>query len=130
MSGCRWVWLDANGNINRHRAQCFMFFNGNVLVGDWENGNLYVLDPTVYTDFDGPILRRKTFLHMLGPEYERVSYLSFDADIEVGNTETDDPLLEPVINLSWSDDRGKTYSNPVQQGFGLQGDYLTVSILE
>src|SRR5882762_515961 len=121
----RWAWLDDNGNINRHRANTFMFFNNNVMIGDWETGKLYILDPAIYTDFDGPILRRKTFLHMVGAEYERVGYTSFDADIEVGNTNTDDPALEPQLSLSWSDDRGKTYGNPVQQGFGLQGDYLT-----
>lgn len=120
----RWAWLDGNGNINRHRTQCYMFFGGRNIGGDWESGKLYTLDPEAYDDFGGPILRRKTFLHMVGPEYNRITYNSFDADIEVGNVETDDADLEPKLNLFWSDDRGKTYGNPVEQGFGLQGDYL------
>lgn len=121
----RWSWLDENGNINRHRAQCFMFFDNQNIIGDWETGKLYILDPEVYTDFGGPILRRKTFLHMVGQDYERVIYNSFDADIEVATNAIDDPNLEPMMTLSWSDDRGRTYGNGVQQGFGLQGQYLT-----
>ncbi len=122
----RWSWLDENGNLNRHRANTFGFFNGQNMVGDWENGKIYILDPEVFTDLEteGPILRRKTFLHMVGPNYERVIYKSFDADIECGTSNVNDPDNPPVMNLSWSDDRGKTYGNPVPQSFGLQGEYL------
>lgn len=128
----RWTWLDENGNINRHRANTFAFFNKNNLIGDWETGKLYVLDPNVYTDLkndgdnEGPILRRKTFLHMVGNDFERVNYIAFDADIEVGTSTSNDPDNPPMINLFWSDDRGKTYGNAVQQSMGLQGEYLTV----
>ncbi len=125
----RWCWLDGNGVLNRHRAQCFAFFNDQVMIGDWETGKIYILNPEVYTDLEteGPILRRKTFLHMVGPEFERNTYPSFDADIEVATTNVDDENdpNAPLIDLSWSDDRGKTYGNPVQQSMGLQGDYLT-----
>lgn len=121
----RWSWLDENGNINRHRANTFMFFNNQNMIGDWETGKIYILDPEVYTDFDGPILRRKTFMHMVGPEYNRIVYNSFDADIEVATTDIDDPDLEPMMTLYWSDDRGRTYGNGIEQGFGLQGQYLT-----
>lgn len=119
----RLAWLDDNGNINRHRANCFMFYNNQNMIGDWENGNIYILDPSVYNDFGGPILRRKTFLHMVGNKYERVNYLNFTADVEVATS--DDPENIPPISLSWSDTRGKTYGNPVEQSLGLQGQYLT-----
>lgn len=121
----RWCWTNENGNLNRHRANCFMFFNDQNMIGDWETGKIYILDPTISNDFGGPITRRKTFFHMVGDKYERVNYIDFDADIEVATTNIDNPDEEPLIDLSWSDDRGKTYGNPVQQGFGLQGQYLT-----
>lgn len=121
----RWCWLDGDGDLNRHRSNTFMFFNNQNMYGDWENGNIYILDPEIYNDFGGPILRRKTFFHMVGSDYERITYRSFDADIEVATTSEDNPDLEPQISLSWSDDRGKTYGYPVQQGFGLQGKNLT-----
>jgi hypothetical protein len=34
----------------RHRSNCQANFNGEVIVGDWENGNLYAYDPTIHTD--------------------------------------------------------------------------------
>lgn len=121
----RWSWLDENGNINRHRANCAMFFNGNNVVGDWENGQLYILNPNIYTDFDGPIMRRKTFAHMIQGDYQRVMYNSFDAYIQVGTQAEPDPDNIPTVDLSWSDNGGITYGNPVPQGFGEGGDYLT-----
>lgn len=127
----RSCWSDTNGVKNRYRSQCYTAFNNQVLGGDWEDGTLYVIDPNIYTDFGGPIVRTKTFLHMVGPEYERINYISFDADMLAGTTDVTavdveaDPNLEPQVSLSWSDDRGKTYGNAVPQSMGLQGEYLT-----
>ena len=45
-------WQD--GQFTRHRSNCQVFFNSDVVVGDYENGNLYAFDPTVYSD-DGQI---------------------------------------------------------------------------
>lgn len=120
-----WTWTDNNGDLNRHRANTFMFFNGANMIGDWETGNIYVLDSNVYQDFGGPITRIKTFLHMVGNDFEQVHYKYFDADIQCATTDIDDPNLAPQIFLSWSDDRGKTYGNPVGQSFGLQGENET-----
>ena len=36
--------------FRRHRSNCQANFAGEVLVGDWENGSLYALDPEVYDD--------------------------------------------------------------------------------
>lgn len=121
----RWSWLDENGNVNRHRALCFMLFNGVNMIGDWENGNIYILNPNVFDDFGGPILRRKTFMHIVGNNFERIVYNSFDADIEAATQDPPDPDNAPDINLSWSDDRGKTYGYSVAQSFGQGGAYLT-----
>ncbi len=34
----------------RHRSNCQANFAGQVLVGDWENGNVYAFDPEIYSD--------------------------------------------------------------------------------
>ena len=123
-----WNWTDNNGNLNRPRANCCMFVYGSVVVGDWQNGRLLKLDPDVYTDVDvdrtpQPITRIKTFPHQIGAEFERVTYNSFDADMEAG---TDPNMAEtPLVFLSWSDDRGVTFQNPVPQTIGQTGQYLT-----
>lgn len=122
----RWASLSPDdGSLSRHRANCAMYFNKQLVIGDFANGKLYTLSLQVYTDDGAAILRRKTFLHMLGNNFERVSYKNFDADCEVG---TQDPtiLTDPLIRLSWSDNRGKTYGFPVEQSLGRGGEFSTV----
>lgn len=123
-----WNWVDGNGKLNRHRANCCMFAFGFVLVGDFENGRILKLNPNTYTDYfpatpTGPITRIKTFAHITGGEYERITYKNFDADITVGTIA--DEEADPEIFLSWSDNKGVSYGNPVEQSIGLTGEFLT-----
>jgi hypothetical protein len=53
----KWLWVDDNNVYHRHRSNCSAFFQGLVLVGDWQNGLIYQLDPTNYTD-NGNLIRR------------------------------------------------------------------------
>lgn len=120
----QWAYTDSNGNLNRHRANCCCFAYGKNLIGDWQNGNLYSLDPNAYTDNGQPISRIRSFPHLIN-DGKRVTYDSFIADIQVGTeprTTTDNP---PMISLRWSDDRGATYGNAVEQPMGSGGQYLT-----
>jgi hypothetical protein len=39
-----------NGNFTRHRSNCQMAYNGEVIVGDYENGNIYSFDLDVFAD--------------------------------------------------------------------------------
>ena len=41
-----------NGDFGRHRSNCQVAFNNEVLVGDYQNGNLYAFDLEVYADFN------------------------------------------------------------------------------
>lgn len=146
-----WVWIDDNGTEHRHRASCGAYAYNTLVVGDWQYGTLYALDPAVYTDAGQPIIRRRTFPHMID-DMDRVSYSQFVADMEVGSsvdTTAGDPvyrLLEspadgwglgglltaptltdtsPQVSLRWSDDRGVTWGNPLSQTMGATGQYLT-----
>ena len=38
------------GAFTRHRSNCQMFYNNEVIVGDFENGNIYGFDLDVYSD--------------------------------------------------------------------------------
>jgi len=118
-----WNWCDENGNLLRPRANCCMFAYNALLVGDWENGKLLKLTLEASTDEDSPIVRIRTFPHSTNNN-NRVSYKNFQADMEVGTIA--DQEAEPMVSLSWSDDKGKTYGNPVEQSLGVTGDYLAV----
>ena len=42
-----------NGDFTRHRSNCQMSFNNEIVVGDYENGNIYAFDLDVYADNGG-----------------------------------------------------------------------------
>lgn len=116
------AWTDSQGNLNRHRTNCAANVYGQIAVGDWENGNLYSFNLTNNTDFGGPITRIRAFPHSVN-ESNRIAYTSFTADMEVGQSTV--PADDPMISLRWSDDRGATYSNALEQSLGRTGQYLT-----
>ncbi len=139
------VWIDDDGNERRHRANCAAFAYGVNVVGDWETGQLSALDPQVYTDNGRPMVWERGFPHLVD-DGNRVSYPGFALDLEAGSalgfasSTKDLPMrlqdgtslgfIGTVgvdagyeIALQWSDDRGRTYSNPVSQRSGT-GEYL------
>lgn len=124
-----WSWLNPeDGSRNRHRIQSAFFAFGMNLITDWETGEILELDPDVYTDRNSPIIRTRTFMHLLSEKFARITYQSFDADMEAGTTpqvDVDEGEELPQVLLSWSDDRGKTFGNAIPQTMGNQGEYLT-----
>lgn len=104
---------------------------GKIVVGEASTGALYQLTAASQTDVNStPITRIRSFPHLLN-SLKRVSYSQFIADMAVGEddgTMTGDGSSSanpPVVSLRWSDDRGRTYGNYVQQSLGAVGQYLT-----
>jgi hypothetical protein len=95
-----WLWLDGSGNEHRSRCNCaYPMDTGNaVLAGDWQNGNLYWIDPTNQTDNGQPIKRQRSWPHVLN-DGKRVFHRQFAADFETG---MDGPLppTQPQTILS------------------------------
>jgi hypothetical protein len=60
----KWLWTDTENNYHRHRSNCASVFQGYVVVGDWENGNLYQLDQSNYTDNNRTIRRLRRAPHI------------------------------------------------------------------
>ena len=147
------VWLDSNGVEHRHRGISAAYAYGKNLVQDWQTGQIYAFDLNTYTDNGAPIIRRRGFPHM-GNNGNRVFYRQFIADMEVGrdpNTQIDvalgpdvvadtglAPDVVPVflgadtayqtipgkVYLRYSDDRGATWSDPIDDDLGATGEYL------
>jgi hypothetical protein len=116
------TWTDNNGQENRIRANTCASAYGTVVVGDWENGNLYEYDLTAYTDDGSPIVRRRGFpdiqLENRRTEHARIV---FDMDVgDSGDTLTTDG---PMINLRYSDNRGETFGNPLVYSIGSTGQF-------
>ena len=144
------AWSDANGNLHRHRANCCTFAYGQNVIGDWQNGNIYSLDPNVFTDNGRPIQRIRSFPHMIA-DGKRVMYQSFVADMQVGtlagtvksgsghgsafnlgfslgwgsDQTAMDPSDEPLLTLRWSDTRGASWGEPLTASIGAAGEFDT-----
>tara|TARA_R110000868_G_scaffold143298_1_gene361354 strand:- start:10822 stop:12390 length:1569 start_codon:yes stop_codon:yes gene_type:complete len=153
------VWVDENGQENRHRAACAAFAYGKNVCADWETGDLYEFDLNVTTDNGDPMYYRRGYPHMMD-DGRRVIYPGFVLDVQAATSPytvdqpgpfpllagpggvggapsidagpVEDALLSgpapvsnpPIVWLRWSDDRGRTWSNPVAQSLGATGQYL------
>jgi hypothetical protein len=75
-----------SGAFTRHRSNCQMAFNNNVVVGDFENGNIYAFDLEKYSD-NGSVqkwLRSWRALPTGQNNLKRTAQHSLQLDIEAG----------------------------------------------
>lgn len=117
------AWCDDNGNLLRHRMNCCAYAYNKNFIGDWQNGRIYILDPEIGDDYGHPIVRLRSFPHMI-QDGDRVIYNNFIVDMQTG-TALNSTFEPAVLSLRWSDDKGVTYGNAVLQSMGEEGDYLT-----
>lgn len=122
------AWADSNGILHRSRALYQAYAYNTNVVQDWETGALYEYDLNNYTDNGAPIVRVRTFPHLVNG-LNRVEYSRFIADISCGQGGTSpdiDPLvLGPRVSLRYSDDRGNTWTSPTTRSMGAIGEYKT-----
>ena len=105
-----------NGNFTRHRSNCQMAYNSEIVVGDYANGNLYAFDLDVYAD-NGSVqkwLRSWRALPTGQNNLTRTAHHSLQLDCESG------------VGISGSDYTDPTYLI-TESGFFLtteSGDFL------
>jgi len=134
------AWTDGDGNLNRDRGMSCASIYGLNVVGDWENGKIYALDPTLYLDEVGtvpsPLTCVKGFPHlfemrgsggpfMLPTDNKRIQFHRFIADIECGQGLVAVDGTAAKIGLRTSRDRGYSFSETVLQSTGELGAYGT-----
>lgn len=115
-------WIDSNGAEHAHRANCMFACRDLIVCGDRQSGAIYALDPGTYTDNGTPIKRQRAWPHQIAG-LNRVTYQKFLLDVACGQAA--DQALDPQIFLDWSDDRGRSFGNPLAQSLGKTGRYLT-----
>ena len=127
----KWLYCDNQNNYQRHRSNCSAFFQGSVLVGDWENGQIYRLDPDNYTD-NGQHIRRMRRCPHLVTDFQRQYFdelqIQFQPGVGLQGIETfplgdNDIGINPQAMLRWSNDGGSTWSNEHWAGIGKVGKY-------
>ena len=114
-----------NGEFTRHRSNCQCNFGGNIIVGDYENGNIYTLDLDVYADNGGiqKWLRSWRALPSGQNNLKRTAHHSLQLNCESGVGLNDGQGSDPQAMLRWSDDGGHTFSNEHWSPMGKIGAY-------
>lgn len=115
-------WL--NNNFTRHRGDCQMSFNGEIVIGDYLAGAIYAYDPTVYTEA-GSVqkwLRSWRALPTGQNDLKRTTQHSLQLDCESGvGLDGTGQGVDPQVMLRWSDDGGHTWSNEHWKSMGRIG---------
>jgi len=147
----KWLWVDNLNVYHRHRSNCSAFFQGIVLVGDWQNGQIYQLDPTNYTDNGQTIRRLRRAPHLvtdLQRQYFDEMQIQFQPGVGLtgnatsaysptsaiagyavaglavcGQATIETVGADPQAMLRWSNDGGSTWSNEHWQTIGKTGKY-------
>lgn len=114
-----------DGEFTRHRSNCQMNFNNEVVVGDYENGNLYAFDLDVYADNGQPQkwLRSWRALPATVNTLKRTAHHAMQLDCETGVGLNDGQGSNPQVMLRWSDDGGHTWSNEHWVSMGRIGKF-------
>lgn len=120
----RGYWNVDDGLFNRHRADCHALFKRLPIVGDYENGDIYEYDLDTYTDDGDEISSILTTRH-LDAEGKRLFFQSFEAEMETGVGLQSGQGSDPQVELRWSNDGGRRWTNWVRRDFGAVGAYDT-----
>lgn len=115
------LWHERSHFIfGRHISNCFCRLSkyGINFVGDFQNGNIYVMSMDSYTDDGAPIKHEAVFpqIHARG---QGVTMYSLEIEME-----NDAQSLEsPQVMMQWSDDGKKTWSKERWKPLGAIGEY-------
>lgn len=116
-----------NGLFVRQRPNSQLVFNNEILLGDYENGNIYAYDLDNYTDNGDAVkwLRSWRAFKTGGNNLKRSAHHSLQLDIETGVGLSSGQGSDPQVMLRWSDDGGHTWSAENWRSMGEIGAYST-----
>lgn len=107
-----------------HRGQTQFFFANKNLIGDRADGKIYHLSLDFQDDNGDEQIRERISPHY-AEEKRRISYASFELDMEVGKGLTSGQGSNPKIMMQYSDDGGFTWSSEIWRDIGPLGNYRT-----
>ena len=114
-----------NGAWTRHRSNCQVFYNSEVIVGDYEDGRIYAFDLDYYQD-DNQTQRWYRSWRALATgqnNLKRSAQHNLQLDCETGVGLNVGQGSDPEVMLRWSDDGGHTWSYEHWNKMGKIGQY-------
>jgi hypothetical protein len=116
----QWTWWNAlDANHDRFRGWVHCESPDGHLVGDWENGIIYLMDGSLASDNSNQIIYERTGAH-INAERRMMFHSEFMIDMETGLGGTN-----PTASLDWSDDGGHTFGTTRLLSTGAIGQYQT-----
>lgn len=121
----RGTWNPAQNRFDvwKYRVHCYAF--GKHLVGDRMTGTISALDATLGTESDGTAIVRVRRAPTVRNEHLLVDYRKLEVLLETGLGTATGQGVAPVVNMRYSDDGGRTWSNERPCGSGRMGQYRT-----
>jgi hypothetical protein len=107
----------------RWRANAYSEFKGIDLVGDFESGKIFQLNPDVFTE-DGRTLISEATSQIYFDNTNRAIISRLNLDTEPGVGTTSGQGSDPEIMMQFSKDGGFTYSSELWRNLGKKGKYL------
>jgi hypothetical protein len=123
----KWLYTNNLGQYERARGNCCAVFQGQVMVGDYDNGKVYKLDKSNYTD-DGQHVRRLRRAPHLVSDFQRQYFEELQIQFQPGVGLTTGEGENPQAMLRWSDNGGSTWSNEYWTSIGRMGKYANRAI--
>lgn len=113
--------------LTRWRATQSVWAFGKWMVGDTLSGEIFSVDAAIFKEGANALRTRLESGPVQNfPERTRIARVDFDlatgGGIAAGTTV---PETDPVVDISWSDDGGSMWSDPIQRPLGKQGKYLS-----
>jgi hypothetical protein len=132
------IWNETQSGLTtggpiRHQGNISSYYgsinNGDTLVTDWQNGNVYRMDDATFADNGVPVLREIVTRHQVkGYNRFRVPQIYLDMETGVGLpavTSGNVPQgVDPQISIEVSKDNGRSWLAPRLIPLGRQGQYL------
>lgn len=100
----------ANGVFHRHRAEFHANFANRVVVGDYQNGNLYAFNLDTLTDNGAQRKWLRSWRALAQPSEQPVRFNSLRIDMQTG-IGLAPATADPVCVLRYSDDGGHQWSS-------------------
>ena len=112
------AWMDSNGLLHRHRANCYCQFGNDHVVGDWQNGKIYKMSLDTYTD-DGAVIYRERAFDIPDSEQKRVRIDKFEvfANIGDGASPSDGSPIKLWLQVSRDAGRNFGYQRIITTGY-------------
>ncbi|KQP64057.1 hypothetical protein ASF41_22120 [Methylobacterium sp. Leaf111] len=134
MPGRTWVydltteqWFErASAGLDRWRGTQSTNAFGRWLIGDSAGTGLLEVREDVFDEDGAPLRFRIESLPGQGfPQRLQIPRADFDFVLGTGRLSADPTIRDPRVLISWSDDGGTTWSNPLSRALGRQGETRT-----